>query len=194
MARFLTRRNFLVNRRLQLGLLKAHLILFSAAIGFVAVGMFAPLVIELNGTGDENRDGLFAANAMLYIHEHLWVIMGFTTLFLCLGLLRLSHKIAGPLYRFRSAVAGLARGEARSAIRLRRGDYLTEEAEQLNRLLQEIGDRSALVRKAGADLGTLESRLRADPGLYASDREQLLAELSRLRGSLERASGWSGNA
>jgi hypothetical protein len=193
MARFLARRKYLVNRGLQLGLLKAHLILFSASIGFLAVGMFAPLVTELNQTADESSDSLSAANAMLYMHEHLWVLMGFTTLFLCLGLLRLSHKIAGPLYRFRIALTALAHGKTPRQIRLRRGDYLIAEAEQLNRLLKDISNRSESVRKAGADLGVLESQLRADPGLYAAHQEQLLEELSRLRISLESASGWSDN-
>ena len=133
--RFLKRRNFLVNRSLQLGLLKAHLILFSASIAFLTVGMFAPLVADLNGTGEETSDSVSTANAMLYMHEHLWALMGFTILFLCLGLLRLSHKIAGPLHRFRSALEDLARGDPAREIHLRRGDSLKEEAQQLNRLI-----------------------------------------------------------
>lgn len=48
-----------------------------------------------------------------------------------------THKIVGPIYRMRKAMESLLAGEELSPIKLRRGDFFTENAE----LLEEIRKR-----------------------------------------------------
>lgn len=56
--------------------------------------------------------------------------------------LRLSHRIAGPAHNIRRSVQCLREGELSVRIRLRRGDFLTELAEELNGLIEDLEKRS----------------------------------------------------
>ena len=57
--------------------------------------------------------------------------------------IRLSHKVAGPLVRIRAALADMAQGRFDIRITLRKGDALTELAEDINRLAESLRHRSA---------------------------------------------------
>jgi len=52
------------------------------------------------------------------------------------------HRIAGPVYRFRSVVRQITKGEVPGEFRLREGDYFTETADDLNVLIRAVKQRS----------------------------------------------------
>ncbi len=183
--RFFKRRRYIVDRELQFSLIRAHLILFSTALGFLAIGIFSPLVTELNGSGLPDERMLTAATMMLYMHERMWLLFGLTSVFLVLGLLRLSHKVAGPLHRFRQVLGEARAGSPRSDIRLRRGDFLHREAQLLNRLLADMSARGDMLRETGADVKSLRAKIMSMPGLNHKDRDGLMCELDRMRASLK---------
>ena len=49
-----------------------------------------------------------------------------------------SHKVAGPVYRIKSVIAGSMAGETDQRIYLREGDELKDLAEKINALLERI--------------------------------------------------------
>ena len=51
------------------------------------------------------------------------------------------HRIAGPVYRFQGVLRRISRGEVPEEVRLREGDFFTETAEDLNRVIQILGQR-----------------------------------------------------
>lgn len=187
MARFFQRRKYIVDRELQFGLIRAHLLLFGTALGFMAVGIFAPLITDLNSPTIPDEQMLTAATMMLYMHERMWLLFAFTSVFLILGLLRLSHKIAGPLYRFRRVVSEARAGVRPCDIRLRRGDFLHQEAKLLSELIADMSAQGDLLRKTGADVRALRVKLDATPGIRNKDRNDLLGELGRMQTSLATA-------
>ncbi|MHC5066219.1 MAG: hypothetical protein ACYTG5_19850 [Planctomycetota bacterium] len=194
LQRFFRRRRYIVDRDLQFGLIRAHLILFGTALGFLAAGIFAPLVTELNSSSRPEQEMLTAASMMLYMHERLWLLFALTAIFLMLGLLRLSHKIAGPLYRFRSVVSQAKAGVPPGDIRLRRGDFLHKEAEQLSLLIGDMTLHADLLRRTGEGLKEIESKLCGLPGLQSRDREELLNEVLRMQDDLQNAGEWRNDA
>jgi len=68
--------------------------------------------------------------------------------------IKLSHRFAGPMYRFRQTIRRLAEGEDVDFIRLRKGDFWKEFAEDFNAMLEQIDSRKdAATSEAGKDEG-----------------------------------------
>ena len=61
--------------------------------------------------------------------------------------IRFSHRLVGPLTRFRQTIQAIADGEAVRPIKLRDGDYLTEMRDDFNRMLEELQKQGVSVLK-----------------------------------------------
>lgn len=70
--------------------------------------------------------------------EHTSVIVCFVVMLPILGrdLLKFSHRLAGPLVRFRNTMGAMASGERVQTINLRDGDLLTEFVASFNSMVQ----------------------------------------------------------
>lgn len=62
------------------------------------------------------------------------------------------HRIAGPVYRFRSILHRLNQGEIPDEFKLREGDYFTETAEDLNKMLKMLRERRSRIQSVQARL------------------------------------------
>jgi methyl-accepting chemotaxis protein len=62
--------------------------------------------------------------------------------------IRFSHRLVGPLIRFRKAAQDIARGEPVRPIKLRDGDYLIEFRDDFNRMLESLQRRGVPVLRA----------------------------------------------
>jgi hypothetical protein len=91
-----------------------------------------------------------------------------------------SHKLAGPIYRFKLELQRIADGRERRIIQLRKGDDFQDVAEVLNRALEHVQDTESLLRQqlehAEHRLQELRRALRDHP----NDRERLERILARL--------------
>ena len=56
-------------------------------------------------------------------------------------MLFVSHKIAGPLFRFKQVVKELASGNFTNQVRLRKGDQLQDFADEFNEMLAAVRER-----------------------------------------------------
>ncbi len=133
--RFLRRRRFLINRPLQFRLLwnsLMHVVLF---VVVTAVSLFLPSMIELRNLATYSEKTVQAANQILYLHDYFWPSVVFVLIAIFLDSIRVSHKIAGPLFRFNRTFEAIEKGELPSTIRIRKGDLLAEESEAINRML-----------------------------------------------------------
>lgn len=61
-----------------------------------------------------------------------------------------SHRIVGPLYRFRRIVKAITAGEEVALVRLRKRDYLVEMQNDFNAMLKALEQRGAVVLKPAA--------------------------------------------
>ncbi len=94
------------------------------------------------------------------LHETLviWatLMIGMSGFFAIVVGLYFSHKLAGPIYRFKLELQRLADGHQTRTIRLRRGDDFQDLAQVMNRALERLqGDETALLER----LETAEQRL-----------------------------------
>lgn len=70
----------------------------------------------------------------------------------------LSHRIAGPLYRFEKDLGDMGYGDLTKRISLRKTDQLTEIKEALNSLIGTFDERMARIKAALTELKTLTDK------------------------------------
>ena len=112
-----------------------------------------------------------------------------TALFLSVGwmLVRVSHRVAGPLYRFRQVFGQVTRGDLSVRVRVRDGDYLTRESEDFDAMIRAVRDRvrraqtsAAAVRRDLAKLSATADRVSAkrlaELSAQAAETEDILGE------------------
>ena len=91
-----------------------------------------------------------------------------------------SHKMAGPIYRFKLELQRIADGREWRAIRLRKGDDFHDIVDVLNRALEQVQSNENVLRQqleqAEHRLQELRQALRDHP----NDRERLERILSKL--------------
>lgn len=77
----------------------------------------------------------------------------------------LSHRIAGPLYRFEKDLGDISYGDLTKRINLRKTDQLTEIKEALNSLVGTFDERMARMKAAISELKALTDK--GEPGSSA---------------------------
>lgn len=91
------------------------------------------------------------------------------------GSIYLSHKIAGPLYRFQATFKDLQNGDFTKRVYLRKFDEARAVCEDLNKTLQDLDER----------IGRLKSILRGDEGHPERSIPRLKEELARTKTSAD---------
>jgi methyl-accepting chemotaxis protein len=118
---------------LQFAWLFAFLALFVAAI-------FGPLLWPLFRP-EASAEQVEAATQFLTLHRTLWPAVLVLFLGLAFVYVRVSHRVAGPLYRFKKVFGEVGAGRLTTRVRLRQKDYLKEEASALDEMIQSIRAR-----------------------------------------------------
>jgi len=152
MTRIFRRRKFIVYRKLQLTLM---IISFSYVILFCAVMasyLFIPLMMELDKSDIGSDKAMVAAKRILYLHEKFWPALLFFLFALGCHSIFISHKIAGPLYRFNLIFKAIKEGIVPTPIRIRKGDYLYGEMENINQMLEGLRNKLTELQEAQAHL------------------------------------------
>lgn len=67
----------------------------------------------------------------------------------------ISHKIAGPMFRFEKDIQRVAQGDLKSRIYIRKGDQLEEMANSLNSMIDSLNQKVSAVR---AELGAFSKK------------------------------------
>ena len=134
------RRRLIVNRALQFPFVKAMVLVLCA----MTTASLATLVFAMRitlSTYELSNDALFVA----LFNTVFWLVMVQLVLVIpfvvWLGIW-MTHKVAGPLVRVHAALSRMARGDYDVAIRLRKGDMLTDLADAVNHLSDEMRRRS----------------------------------------------------
>jgi general secretion pathway protein G len=129
----------------QLAWLVAYLLVFAAVL-------LIPLASRLDSVNANDR--VQAAAQFLFFHEYLWPALGGVLVVATVALIKASHRIAGPLYRFRRVFAAVAAGNLTESARVRRGDYLSSESDALEAMLTSLRDRIGNAQEAIAEADT----------------------------------------
>lgn len=185
---FFRRRRLLV-RPFQVRFVATSLAWFASMLLVMATVVFLPLILELRS--DPSSHGtLEAANAILALHDVFWPWMGLLLLLFAVHITLLSHRVAGPLARFHAVFRAIQSGSVGERIRLRKHDYLHEEAAAFNAALDairrrhgELGERAEGVE---AQLEKLRSSVGPEAEATRSQLTRVLGDVKQLRAEIER--------
>jgi general secretion pathway protein G len=149
-----------------------HQVLFILCTSLgLAAAVFAPVIAQL-----WHADDVAAATGFLWLHRRFWPVLCGLIVVLALHAIRTSHRIAGPLYRFRLAFARLTAGDLTVRITVRATDYLQEEAGEFDQAVQSLRQKVATLCHEIEDL-TILAETTAPPA--AGDMELLRAGIAR---------------
>jgi len=169
--RFFRRRKFIVNRELQISLLRnsfLYVLLFVAVIGVV---FFVPLLAELTESESASERTVQVGNQIRYLYTYFWPAVIFAMILIFLHSVRASHKVAGPLYRFKLVLEALKEGEISSPISIRKGDYLQQEADLINQVLESLRRNLEGLQQSQVQLSQAMSEYRQELGQNLSTEE-----------------------
>ena len=172
------RRNFFVKKRYQFKFI-LKFCLITLAGGLLSTGL---LVLFSRGTltSSFQNSRLVIQNTSTAIMPHLiWtnvVTLILITLATIVVVLFISHKIAGPLFRFEKELKIIAEGDLTQKIRLRKKDQITAMAEGLNRMTASLHNKVLEIR-------TEVEKIR-DTAQEENAPDKLVQDLNRLRDNI----------
>jgi general secretion pathway protein G len=167
------RRRFLINRP-QTEYVVVQLCWTAAIVMLFVCLVLGPTVYELfAGTADEQQR---AANLFLDLHTRLWPALIALAAALAALIVMQSHRVIGPLVRFKAVFEAVTRGELWVYSQIRAADYPQDEGRALNAMLASLRQR---IGDAQAAAMSLEAALEQPPSGIAADARAALSRLQR---------------
>lgn len=147
--------------------------------------VLSPLVADLLCGPDYSEESALTAEVFLRLLDVLWPAGLVLLTLLFVHSVILSHRIAGPLYRFRKAFTAAAAGDL-TPVTLRKHDYLRNEESAINEMLSALAGRIAAARASCEEARLLTSSLRRDAA-GGGDRvlTRLREGLAELEGTID---------
>lgn len=184
------RRNYFINRDFQVRFtIKFLIVIVIEAI--LAIGLFLYLSRGTLTTGFIGSDFRIARTSEFFLPTLLvsnLIIIGITAIIGIAVMVYLSHRIAGPLYRFEKILTDIGRGDLTQRFKLRDNDQLSELSESITELTTTMDKRISDIKLRAHDLTGLLQEIQTTVPSKPSDSkelENLLREVSENIQALE---------
>ena len=136
MAKYM-RKRFFIDKKIQTKYIILTILLLLIYTFLFAVILFLPYIIPLS-FDYPIEEQTKAARMLLNLHQSVWPALGAVILIMSTLSIFITHKIAGPVYRFKKDLAEVSAGNLDITIRLREKDDLKDLAEDLNLMIKEL--------------------------------------------------------
>lgn len=150
------------------------LYLLSVVLAFFVV-LVGPVVAVLADESVTIGQREIAAHQLLVLHERVWFAVPVLGALCIFHSALVSHRIAGPLHRFKQIFAALANGDLSMKIGVRRHDYLRKEAEMMAEMVRCLGNRVEMIREGYRRAGATLPELMDAVGREANEDAAVLA-------------------
>jgi hypothetical protein len=175
LGRFSWRRKYLICG-FQYRLVAGSFLYMVAIVLIFLAAVFRPLIGTLEHGGAQSE----AARLLLAFNETVWVALPIMLAICATHSVLLSHRVAGPLHRFKREFRTLGRGDFSRRVSIRASDYLTEEVEAMG-VASRVRDIRTEHREAAKTLEDLSRALgRGTPGEAAVIAGKLGTQLDLL--------------
>lgn len=152
MAKF-KRRKYFIDKQLQTKYLVLTILLLAIYTFLFVVILIFPYIVPLTFDAPLEEQAE-AARMLLTLHKSIWPALGAVILIMSSVSIFITHKIAGPVYRFKQTLAEISGGNLDVSIKLRDKDDLKDLAEEFNLV---IGDLRGFVSTLRDDYETMSS-------------------------------------
>ena len=144
------RRKFFIDKQLQTKYIVLTILMLLIYSFLFVVFLIFPYIVPLTSDAPiaEQAD---AARMLLSLHKSIWPALGAVILIMSSLSVFITHKVAGPVYRFKKVLAEVSGGNLDISIKLRDKDDLKDLAEEFNLV---IGDLRGFVETLQEDHAT----------------------------------------
>lgn len=179
------RRNYFIKKKFQIDFSIKFLILIVIE-AILAIGLFIYLAKGTLTTSYLGSELKIAKTSEFFLPTLLLsnlVILGVTGIVGIIVMIFISHKIAGPLYRFEQTLADIGNGNLTHRFRLRQDDQLIQLAASINKFTEGMdkmaGDMKYNTYEISRFISELQSKLASDNQLSNEELENHLQEVSK---------------
>jgi len=167
------RKRLFVDKKLQMGMslyligfVYMYLLLFALLANFGAIK-----TVVFGGTDATYIEAV----TRLQIFVEVFVIpLVATFVCMCLHGIVFSHRLAGPLYRFKQTLRKIQEGDLADDISLRKDDYFQDLCDEVNGMIGQLRGDLIHFRKASQELAEQGEALAASGSLPPEDQAKLL--------------------
>lgn len=125
-----------------------------------ATALFIPLMVKLHDTPLSSPEAGAIGYQFTVLHDSVWPAFPIALLLILVHSVFFSHRIAGPLYRFRNVFKAIAQGDLTVQTKIRDHDYLQQEAEGLEHMVVELRSKLAEIKTDCQTLDDLVGELK----------------------------------
>ena len=131
------RRKFFIDKQLQTKYIILTILMLLIYTFLFVVFLIFPYVVSLTSDAPiaEQAD---AARMLLTLHKSIWPALGAVILIMSSVSIFITHRIAGPVYRFKKVLAEISSGNLDISIKLRDKDDLKDLAEEFNLVIDDL--------------------------------------------------------
>jgi methyl-accepting chemotaxis protein len=171
------RRNYFINRRLQGRLILGYfLFVASACLLFIALLTLFTTSPEITHV----KNGPAPLLSISHVFNSLigyWPFLAGGTITLLLTAILVTHRIAGPFFRFEQTILNMQNGILDDKINLRPKDEGQELARQINRFNEDLAKNLRTVSNHSKGVLRLIENLREQTGVMSGEEKQQLSSL-----------------
>lgn len=182
------RQRWAIVHPLQIRILSIVLAYSLTILVMLAIPLFTPLMQGLDDRALPWQEKALIANNLLDLHDRYWPwALGAVLVLLihCAHSMLAMYHVAGPLYRLKTLFPQIGQGNLSIRTTLRKGDFLTPEADLVNQMTAQLQAKITSIKTAQAavalDVSQLHHAVMAmdNPGLTAlvKKTERDLAEM-----------------
>ena len=186
MAAKFKRSRYLIKLGLQMrymGVILMALMLVSMIVGWTIYYTIWQQISDPGLTNEQLIDIFMRGNEIL-----MWKMV-VAIIFICFVSIFVSHKIAGPVYRFEQSAKIIANGDFSYRIRLRKGDELHELAQAFNGMTESLESIVKENNKVLEHINKIVDRARDGfnkKSLSSEEKKKLLEDLNLVQEELRR--------
>jgi methyl-accepting chemotaxis protein len=177
------RRRILIDH-FQYRLLIINLLYFCTILLIFATALFLPLILQLYSQTLSPTEQAEAASQFLSLHARVWPAVFVVFILLTIHSVFISHRIAGPLYRFRKIFQAVANGDLSSHRPLRKHDYLRKEWDSINEMITSLRRKVKGIEDPYNEARALVEAL--EQAVEGGSRDEMIQSIERLRSKMER--------
>ena len=180
------RRRFpIVNKSLQYRFLAMILSYGFIVILFSGLAFLAPEIIEMQDESLTMEARALAADRVITLHTRVWLTALAIVCILGLHSFYAFHRVVGPLHRLVSSFERVGSGDLGFEIRLRKKDYLHDEARAFNAMTQRLAGKLGQIQRSSLEALYAVENLKDALGGRGGEGSDLADLLTTHRGQLQ---------
>lgn len=149
MSREQRRRFPIVYRSHQYRFLTLTILYAASIVAVLYLALFLPDMVSLRD-GDLNPEvRRLAADKILTLHVRLWPAIIALIAIIALHSFAVFHRFIGPIYRFKKTFERIGEGDLTARMNLRAKDFLVEEEQIFNAMMDMLSAKLSHVRETG---------------------------------------------